>query len=350
MANADHLAAVHLDGAAFADWRRRHAGIVLDLTDARLSTAFLAGKDLSRADLRGADLSDCSLYHTNLQGARLDDVMAFGTGFEFTDCGGASARHACFRHAILPFSIWRGADLRGADLRNAFAMLADFTGADLRNADLRECRLQFSKLLACRTAKARFQRSVFGFTALASDLSQASGLEFACHEFASNVDLLGIGPRWRRWPRSFLSGLGIADPDDPLRQRRRILLLFAESHRELAERLRTELERIGLSCWLAADRLPMGMDLATLRRLPNKPWLVVLAAKDCLDAAWLPQCTELANSRSRGQLTVRVLTTDPASTRWMRRHGIHVHGTASPGVAAAALAKRLLATRRSGLP
>ncbi|MFO1030305.1 MAG: hypothetical protein U1F60_04470 [Planctomycetota bacterium] len=164
------------------------------------------------------------------------------------------------------------------------------------------------------------------------------------------MDLLGIGPRWRCWPRSFLSGLGIADPDDPLRQRRRVVLLFAKSQHELAARLRTELERLGLSCWLAADQLPMGMDLATLRRLPNKPWLVVLAAKDCLDAAWLPQCTELANSRSRGELTVRVLTTDPASTRWMRRHGIRVHGTASPGVAAAAIAKRLLARGRGGLP
>lgn len=349
MANADHLAAVHLDGAAFADWRQRHAGIVLDLTDAKLSTAFLAGRDLSHADLRGADLSDCSLNHTNLQGARLDDVMAFGTSFEFTDCGGASARRACFRHAILPCSLWRGADLRGADLRNALALLADFTGADLRNADLRECRLQSSKLLACRTAKAQFQQSVFGCTALASDLSQAAGLELARHEFASNVDLLGIGPSWRRWPRPFLSGLGIADPDDPLRQRRRILLLFAESQRELAERLRTELERLGLSCWLAAEQLPMGMDLATLGRLPNKPWLVVLAARDCLDTAWLPQCTELANSRSRGQLTVRVLTTDPASSRWMKRHGIRVHGTAPPGVAVAALAERLLAQRDGGL-
>jgi hypothetical protein len=108
----------------------------IDLSQADLAGAYLAGIDLTgaglfEADLVGADLTDAILIGANLFGADLTD---------------ATLIRANLFDAGLTRAFLIDADLRGADLRKATLIGADMRGADLRGAKLRGANLTDAKL------------------------------------------------------------------------------------------------------------------------------------------------------------------------------------------------------------
>jgi hypothetical protein len=113
-------------------------GCIVDLRDADLSGAVLAGAvlsgvelkgvTLSHADLRGASLSSADLRGTNLHQAKLSGTYLLGTNLSGLDSAAPDT--------YPPVDRTRHVDLRGADLRKAILVGADLTGADMSTADL----------------------------------------------------------------------------------------------------------------------------------------------------------------------------------------------------------------------
>ncbi|GHO60013.1 pentapeptide repeat-containing protein [Ktedonobacter robiniae] len=148
-------------GLARNEWKGRDAALLqaascdmdgVDLFEAHLEGANLAGARLNTADLRlvhgkGADLRYAHLERANLSGAQFEGANLTGALLDhvyFTGCQLSSAKlaHARFNGATL-----FGAQLQGAFLVEVEAKGANFTGSQLVGADLRKANLQGASFL-----------------------------------------------------------------------------------------------------------------------------------------------------------------------------------------------------------
>jgi len=112
-----------------------------DFSDADLSGASLAGRDLSRAVLTGANLSGADLSEAVLDGARMIRARLVGTDLLGASLVEANLTWANLKGARLGSAILTGACLADSDLTGARLRGADFTNADLEGADLRGAEL-----------------------------------------------------------------------------------------------------------------------------------------------------------------------------------------------------------------
>lgn len=172
MANQSHLELLGQGAEKWNQWRRDHAGIRPDLSEARL-----VNSDLSRSNLDGADLSHCdlskaelshatfnranlesatliladllgaSLNGANLKGVSLFGAFLFGTRLKSTRLEGANLLGATLM----------GADLSGADLTGAHLMGANFHEANLTGANLTRANLTAASLIGTRVDQAVFE-------------------------------------------------------------------------------------------------------------------------------------------------------------------------------------------------
>jgi uncharacterized protein YjbI with pentapeptide repeats len=112
-------------------WRKQHAEIHPDLSEADFSHDDLRGADLRGTDLSGADLRSTDLRHTNLSNADLRDADLSNASIS-----GANLSNADLRDAVLRDADLTGANLGSANLNEAILSRADLSYADLSNTDL----------------------------------------------------------------------------------------------------------------------------------------------------------------------------------------------------------------------
>jgi len=116
------------------------------LEGADLSEAGLSGAVLTGAHLEGADLSEAALGgRADLTGAHLDKAKLPGAKLQWgiltgARLGGATLSYADLEEADLSEADLSGANLSHADLERADLSEADLSGADLSDADLRDVR------------------------------------------------------------------------------------------------------------------------------------------------------------------------------------------------------------------
>ncbi len=99
----------------------------VDLTDAKLQKAILAGSNLKRADLKGAELQDANLrmavlHVADLRRAHFQGADLLFAHLEATRLDDAELRGAKLDDARLHKAVLVGADLRGTDLSNAVGL------------------------------------------------------------------------------------------------------------------------------------------------------------------------------------------------------------------------------------
>lgn len=128
-----------------------------------------AGLDFRGANLSRLDLTEADLVDANLAGVIMDDATLYGAWFHRVEASACSLRRARlqeaqFRKGQLSGAIFVGALLDDAEFYGASLANADFSetpigdvwlqGADLRNANLRGCRLgEWSSGMALRGAR-----------------------------------------------------------------------------------------------------------------------------------------------------------------------------------------------------
>ncbi len=129
-----------LTGLQLPDANLEHAGI--DLTEASLKSANLAGASLARKTIEQANLSGAVLNHADCTKSQFIRGEATGARFIDTECGGATFR-AGFSAIGADFTTARlvGATFDQVDLRGATLIGTNLSGATLENVNLRGANL-----------------------------------------------------------------------------------------------------------------------------------------------------------------------------------------------------------------
>jgi uncharacterized protein YjbI with pentapeptide repeats len=135
-------------------WRKQHAEIHPDLSEADFSHDDLRGADLRGTDLSGADLRSTDLRNTNLSNADLRDADLSNARIS-----GANLSNADLRDADLRDSDLTGADLSYADLSNANLMGTNLNEAILGHANLRDADLIGANLSRANLMRAQFSNA-----------------------------------------------------------------------------------------------------------------------------------------------------------------------------------------------
>ena len=249
-----------------------------DLRHANLIEARLANAQLTQADLRGAELASADLSNANVPYADLRDATL--TGATLADC---ELLNANLRKADLTACNLSNADLRGANLTSAVAHDATLSQANLIGAELRGAEFRNSE----------WSHATLGNTDLAgADLSGVTGLDTCKHIGPSIIDHRALALA-KTLPAAFLEGCGLpdvlirflptlrAEPD--LKHDYLIVSHAAEDH-GLAVKLRGDLNRQGLRCWLAEDDTsPQEAIGATARALDKA---ILLLSRSAVMSHW----------------------------------------------------------------
>ncbi|MEO1092589.1 MAG: pentapeptide repeat-containing protein [Pseudomonadota bacterium] len=154
------LRGARLEGAKLRGARLEGA----NLRHARMEAAYLAWAQLERADLGNAELVQANLNAAhlagaNLMGARLDRANLWGVVLERADLRGARLTMASLREARLVGANLSGAQLDGTDLRQARLEGANLRRAQLEGADLRQAWLEDAVLREARLEGANFREA-----------------------------------------------------------------------------------------------------------------------------------------------------------------------------------------------
>lgn len=252
-----------------------------DLRESHLARADLTGTKLRGANLHGVDLRGACLRDAELDGADLRDALVDGADFRFAALRGVLANGSSFVRADLTLADLAHADLRSADLSEALltdanlsaaalerANLSDanLIGAELADADLRRAILCGANLRDAHLDGADFAGARFAFTVLAaSDLSRARGLESAVHDGPSTVGIDAFLLSRGEIPDAFLAGSGlspltieylksVAAAEEGMLVGDALFLVFAETDRARARRLRAYLRMSGHQTWYWQER------------------------------------------------------------------------------------------------
>lgn len=156
MANQEQLEILKQGVEVWNGWRQKNPEVRINLSEADLGKAQLAGVNLSRARLRKAnffeadlsksDLSRTNLRKANLYGANLTEANLNRASLRKTNLGGVNLNGANLFEAFLNNSELRKADLRNADLRNANLFGAQISLSNLRGVDLSGANLYCANL------------------------------------------------------------------------------------------------------------------------------------------------------------------------------------------------------------
>lgn len=152
MANQDHLDILKQGVETWNQWRKEHADILPDLSNAHLSETAFSGVNLSAANLRRvvlkrATLSKANLRDANLRGATLSSIDLRGADLRGAILGRANLSDGNLSEANLYRANLRGTDLSRASLNRASLNRADLSKADLSRADLSAADLSLAILV-----------------------------------------------------------------------------------------------------------------------------------------------------------------------------------------------------------
>jgi uncharacterized protein YjbI with pentapeptide repeats len=312
MANPEHVTKLQEGVEVWNIWRRLEHQRNIDLRDANLLGAGLAGADLSyaelsganltKANLRGANLSHATLHGVNFVEAKLGGAVLIHAEMGGTDLSGADLSHADLSGAGLSGADLRttnlshaelgganlikanllganlnyarlikaelgvaklaGAHVASADLRAAQLRKADLTDADLCGANLIGAHLQETDLGGANLSDAKLGWTVFASTNLAG----AKGLGLCNHAGPSTIGVDTLVESAGHIPEVFLRGCGV--PEQFITYARSLVadaiqfyscfISYSSQDQAFAERLHADLLAKNLRCWFAPEDLKIG--------------------------------------------------------------------------------------------
>jgi len=349
---------------AHARWLRNEAGGVrADLTEGKLFSVRLRGRDLSYAnltqcDLHLSDLRECDLIHAELAQADLRDISAPDGDWSFViatqaqchkaDFSRCEMQEIMFDEAHLIATRLRGAglveasfrsaklfraDLRGSDLTQAQCADAEWTDARLGSARLHEvdfvrCRMfgadcRGAEFLRANLRQTKFDEAWLGHTRIREcDLSSTFGLENVKHFGPTSLDAETMA-RSGKLPTAFLYGAGVpaSQTKDPSPQEASprvpiCFVAFTGRDAELANRLRLDLMANGVRTWLQPEEVRW--DGIELDRSPCDR-LIVICSRAALQSRALVREIEGAlarEERERADVLVPVRVDDYVVDEW----------------------------------
>jgi hypothetical protein len=277
---------------AWNSWRRETRGtIYVDLPEANLADAKLAGFSLRAVNLVGSNLKRASLDGADLERADLGGV----------NLDGASLLSARLSGANLTRASLVGADLSAADLTRAFLL-----DADLRDADLGDVNLNGAVLRRATMEGAIFWETVFANV----DLSGAVGLDQCKHWGPSSIDFQTFA-KSGDLPRSFLRAIGQPDvlidylPSllaEPLHFQS-CFISYSTKDGDFVQKLHEHLQSCGVRCWYAPNDLKTGekMRPAIDRAIHSYDKLLLVLSQNSIKSDWVESEVETALERERNE-------------------------------------------------
>lgn len=310
---------------ALAKWRRDNPEVVLDLVEAKLSEASLAGSNLRRGNLLGADLSQARLVGANLTGADLTRANLTGADLTRADISGARLFRATLCNARLDSANLSHAVLQGADLTGAVLVDTTLANADLREADLGGAELFRVDLSHVELDHTNFERVRCGWSLWADmDLSGALGLDSMTHVGPGSIGVDTFERSVGRIPVTFLRGNGVSDQwatlDAELEDRADAAdpyyITFAQEDESFAGRLHNTLQKQGIRCWLDARGTENDDVFSTaVAERGSRVWdrVLLCATQAALTADWIDG---LVDSVLRREETILQASGKKATLMW----------------------------------
>jgi uncharacterized protein YjbI with pentapeptide repeats len=349
----------------------RHAKLVrANMTDADLSEAILQDVDLTQAvsskktDLTGADMTDAILTGANLSGANLTGAILKGANL--SECilirailVDAIMVEADLSKAYLNFAILQGVNLRnaklvdtnfrGADLRGANLIKANMTNADLSEAilqdvdltqdvskktNLTEANLTEAILTGANLSGAILKKANFNGVSLSKtifknvDLRETIGLETAVHFESSVIDIDTIYLSRSNISREFLQSAGVPDiiidsmlvnANHPMKYHT-CFISYSSKDEAFANRLVTDLRRLGVQCWFAPENMIIGEDFAKRIDISIRDTdkLVVILSEHSIQSSWVEKEVQTASHLLPIQIDNAVASPDQAWAKKIR--------------------------------
>jgi uncharacterized protein YjbI with pentapeptide repeats/WD40 repeat protein len=158
--------------AAYEHGERNFIGVNLENAD--LSQANLAGINLEKANLKGANLSQTNLSEANLAEANLRGANLTQTHLRCANLNGSDLRQAVIKQVDFYRANLSWANLSEQDLKGANLARVDLQGADLSAANLSEANLNEAKLDAANLKGAVLVRANLNYAYMpCAQLTQA---------------------------------------------------------------------------------------------------------------------------------------------------------------------------------
>lgn len=305
MENQEHLDILKQGVEVWNRWRHDHPDVKPDLVSAHLIGLNLVGINLSHstllgvnfnmanlqnAELSGSSLRGASFMATNLRGANLSRVNLWDAQFGNSSVGAADCSGTDFSHS----------ELGGVDLSNVNLSRANFSGAEVGGAILTNANLN----------GADFTGAIFAGTALGDrDLRVVKGLETVQHRFRSPLSINTIYLSSGSIPEAFLKGTGAPNAFiDYMRllASRHIeyyscFISFSSKDKAFAERLYTDLQNNGVSCWFALEDMRIGDRIRDRidESIRDRDKLLVVLSEHSVNSAWVEDEVEAALEKER---------------------------------------------------
>jgi uncharacterized protein YjbI with pentapeptide repeats len=317
MADPEHLAILKRGVEAWNQWMGEQFSSPPRLLTPDLSGADLSRMDLLRANLHGADMSKAILDCADLRGADLvavdlSEANLAGAYLTSANLRLANLRATNLRETLLSYTDLRQADLTGANLTYSSLLNADATDASFREAKLRGCDLIHANLTRATVACTDFSDARAGHTVFAEvDLSTCTGLETVEHRGPSTIGLDTFFQSGGKIPEVFLRGCGV--PDIFLQYAASLagkpfefcsaFISYSSKDKELATRLRDDLDAKGVRCWLNTQDLKIGdrLDTEIDRAIRTHDKVVLLLSENSIGRAWVEHEVRKALEREREQ-------------------------------------------------
>lgn len=176
------LAGANLKSATLTEARLHRAELPeVTAPDAKFIRAVLTAVDLRQAFLRRADFTDARLIGADLREADMRRSRAPGADLRRADLRSADLTAASLEGANLDGADLRGASLHGAKLKGASLRGADLRGADLTSAHMREAvlaRALFDEALLWKANLSRVKARGANFDRAKLRLANLDGAEF----------------------------------------------------------------------------------------------------------------------------------------------------------------------------
>ena len=231
--NDDHVKKLGEGANRWNQWRSQNKNITPDLSSATLSLMDFSGADLSRADLSRADLSWANIANANL-------------------------RYAILKHADMLKANLSGADLFYANLSNANLSGAILSEASLVSATLFGANLTYARIDGTDFENAKTRATIFAEV----DFSRAINLEKVRHYGPSILGIDALG----KIPEKFLKECDVRDEIIAINRKlvgpsnNPCICFISYSHEDnpFAEKLRNELQKSGITCWMDKYQLQAG--------------------------------------------------------------------------------------------
>ena len=282
--------------------------------------------DLQVGNFIQADLDEANLRGANLIEANLSEVDLSETNLRWVNLTKADLSRANLRDADLTEADLSGAYLVGADLKRANLGRANLVRANLYAADLKWANL----------SGADFSDARFGGTTIATDLSEAKGLDSVHHMYSSSIDVASILKFKEDLPENFLRGCGLADEEiayfrsrvgQPIRFYS-CFISYSTEDEEFATRLHNDFQAAGIRCWKwdhdARTGRSLWGEIDQAIRVHDK--LVLIASESSLKSPAVNREIEraIAQENERGKDVLFPVRLDDYILEGWKNHELHV--------------------------